>query len=625
MCACRRKRFVNESSWSFAPAGTAGWVLIGCAAGLVALALLRAALLRLYTRPLDRLIAVSGRLRFARHSEERDQAVQLSRRHDRLGELARTLVDMADDSRRRVVELSTLLETGRKVASSLKLDEVFDNVLGQLETVFGVDACSIITLDQRDGVFLVRASRGLSAELETQRIDPGDQHSPSMRALRSNAPVQVADTSTDLAYTIGYRRQSSYHQFRSRLAIPLHTVYAPPAVLLLYKTEPYRYSYRELELASSLAGYASIALENAALHARTDEQLHDQTSRLEAIVESLEDGLVLEDPHGDVLFCNRSAARLAGLSPIETAGRPVDELLALLARRAVEPAAAAAELAATCNGGDRDSVELTLAGDGGGIDLRVQLFDVTDGSGQRIGRGQLWQDVSEDRSLDRMKSALIATVSHELRSPLALIQGYASTLLADDVSWSADEQLEFLSTIRTESDRLARLVQNLLDLSRIEAGALDVRREPQSINQIVRRAVSAFPAETLDRVSLDLASHLPLVDVDADRVEAVVRNLVDNATKYSPAGSPVDVTTENGDAGVIVRVYDRGAGVPAAVAERIFEPFVRADIRLSRRVPGVGLGLSICRGVVDAHGGEMWMTPEDPGTTFAFSLPLSGG
>lgn len=602
------------------------WGLVAVVAATAVVVAVRHLARRLVLDPVDALIDASKDLRFrgAVHHTGRSRLAGLAGRRGRYGELARTLAAVEEEIDRRFVELSTLLETGRQVAATLDVDSVFENVLAQLRRLFDVNACAIITLDERAGEFRVRASLGLRDEYVRElRIAPSSPTSPSMRALRHRAPVQVTDTSTDLAYATDDRPVTA-DLFRSRLAIPLTTVAAPPAVLLLYKIAPYRYSYAELELASTFAAHASVALENAALHARTDVRLNEQTSRLEAIVESLNDGLVLEDLDGRVLVCNARAAALAGVERDAARDRPVADLFAALVARAADPAAAACDLCGTAGPRRTERVDVLLRDQAGREqDLRLHVFEVTDAKGTRLGRGHVWQDISDDKALDRMKSSLVSTVSHELRSPLALIKGYATTLLADDVRWAPDEQREFLATISDEADHLAGLVQDLLDMSRIGAGVLEVDCEPQPVNDIVARAVARFPQPVRRRVRLGLAPGLPLVDVDAARVETVVRNLVDNAVKYGADDGDVEVGTALGDGVVVVSVRDHGRGIPRDLGERAFDRFVRADDGLARQVGGVGIGLSICRGFVEAHGGRLTMEPAHPGTRFAFSLPIA--
>jgi signal transduction histidine kinase len=196
------------------------------------------------------------------------------------------------------VELSTLLETSRTVIASLDVHEVIHNILDQVQRLLSVERCAVVALDEHAGVFRIRASRGLSEQYVSRlRIAPSEPNSPSMRALRSQTPVQVSDIEMDHSYP-DFRRRARAEGHRSVLAIPLLTQHAPPAALLLYKSEPYHYSSSELELASSFANHAAMALENAALFSLTDEELKKQVQSLRAlnrVALTVSQSLVLDD------------------------------------------------------------------------------------------------------------------------------------------------------------------------------------------------------------------------------------------------------------------------------------------------------------------------------------------
>lgn len=578
-------------------------------------------------QPIEYLENFSGltRWRGEVRPEEQTQMHRLAKRPDQIGDLTRALLMMNMETEKRFRELATLLETSRVVASSLDEAQVIDNILDQIQTLFEVERTAVIVLDKRAGVFRIRASRGLSEKYAQQlRIAPSEPNSPSMRALRNQTPIQVANTETDLSF-VKLRPRARAEGFQSVLAIPLKTQYAPPAVLLLYKDMPYRYGYSELELASSFAHHASIAMENAALFALTDERLQEQTRRLEAIVESMSDGLILESPDGRILFCNQQALHLLHMTRSEARQKNSATLLDQLFLAAAEPQQARKLLAAGVSGEGPSSFDLVLKGDGRQFDLRIHLFNVTDASGDLIGRGQLWQDVTQDKELDRMKSALLSTVSHELRTPLATIKGYASTLLAEDVSWDEPSQKEFLQTISQETDRLTTLVQNLLDMSRIEAGLLDIRREPFAVNELVRQAARGLQAALDGRLDLNLADDLPLLSLDVPRLETAVRNLLENAVKYSPPYYPIELTTRQEANNVIITVRDYGPGVPEALHSKLFDRFYRVDNSLTRHIGGTGLGLAICKGFVEAHGGQVWVQSGHPGAVFGITLPIEIG
>jgi PAS domain S-box-containing protein len=575
--------------------------------------------------PLEGLEVFSGLVRWRgrAHPEEEAHLKRLSRRADQVGSLSRTLMAMAQDIEDRFVQLSTLLETSRIVAASLDLSEVSDNILEQVQRLFHVERSAIVALDKRAGQFRMRASRGLSKQYVSQlRIDPAHPNSPSMRSLRNKTPIQVSDTENDLAFT-QFRARAREEGYRSVLAIPLLTVHAPPAALILYKSEPHRYGYSELELASSFANHATIAMENAALHAASDERLQEQTRRLEAIVESMEDGLILESLDGQVMYCNRVASEMLGLSHGRAQGLPSRELLDQLLATTVNPETPRTIGETVIQGQRPRSFDLERTDmNGRPQDLRVHLFDVTDARGDLIGRGQLWLDITSDKDLDRMKSTLLSTVSHELRTPLAAIKGYVTTLLAQDVEWDAEAQRQFLQTISDETDRLAKLVKDLLDMSRIEAGTLQMQREPYSVTALIRQAVRQVRPPCDARLELRISGDLPAVWVDVARIETVVRNFLENAVKYSPPDTPIELEAQQQNGNVVVQVRDYGAGVPEVMHDKVFDRFFRVDNRLTRHTGGVGMGLAICKGFIEAHGGQVWVTDGEPGSVFGFSIPI---
>jgi two-component system sensor histidine kinase KdpD len=221
---------------------------------------------------------------------------------------------------------------------------------------------------------------------------------------------------------------------------------------------------------------------------------------------------------------------------------------------------------------------------------------------------------------DRLRTALLNSVSHDLRTPLASIKASATSLLDREVEWSPAEREEFLTTINTEVDRLTRLVHNLLDMSRIEAGALDPRLTETTVAEVVGPVVRRARAAARQRVDVDVPATLPPVLVDPVRLDQVLTNLLDNARGYA-AGGPVQVVARQAGPNVEVRVVDHGPGVPAPERERVFDQFYRLKGG-GKRPEGTGMGLAICRGIVQAHGGNLRVeTTPGGGATFVLSLP----
>jgi len=235
------------------------------------------------------------------------------------------------------------------------------------------------------------------------------------------------------------------------------------------------------------------------------------------------------------------------------------------------------------------------------------------------------------READRLRSELLANISHELRTPLGLIKVFCTTLLREDVEFDGETQQEFLRDIREETDKLEDLVDNLLDLSRIQDGRLRLDKGPTDISQLARKVIKAMqiqltqPAGTgrQHRLVYDFFPDPLVATVDAKCIEQVLRNLLSNAIKYSPGGGTITIQGREDGEHLLIRISDQGVGIPAEELEKIFERFYRVENEITQTVRGAGLGLPVCRGIVEAHGGRMWAesTP-GRGSTLCFTLPL---
>ncbi len=227
-------------------------------------------------------------------------------------------------------------------------------------------------------------------------------------------------------------------------------------------------------------------------------------------------------------------------------------------------------------------------------------------------------EAREEADTNRSRAALFSSVTHDLRTPLASITAAVTTLLADESGVSPQDARELLETIRHEADRLNRVVGNLLDLSRMRAGALVPARSPASVDDVIEGVVGRLePVLRNHRVSLTMPDDLPEIPIDVVQIDQVLTNLLENAARFTPAGKRIGVSVDEPDTVVRVRVEDEGLGIDASDRERVFEPFVRGD-----GSPGTGLGLAIVRAIVEAHGGRIWIDPDRvTGTAIIFDLP----
>jgi two-component system sensor histidine kinase KdpD len=225
---------------------------------------------------------------------------------------------------------------------------------------------------------------------------------------------------------------------------------------------------------------------------------------------------------------------------------------------------------------------------------------------------------------DTLRAALLSSISHDLRTPLASIKASASSLLQEDVQWSNEERRSFALAIEHEADRLNRLVANLLDMSRIEGGALKPEKEWYPIDELIHDVLSQMQPILLDReVQTDIPDDLPPVQLDYLEIEQVLTNLIENAIYYTPSNSPIDISVHIEEDQMVISVADRGPGIPPSDLEHVFDKFYRVSGRTSERPTGSGLGLAVSRGLIEAHGGRIWAeNREGGGAVFRFTLPL---
>ena len=345
------------------------------------------------------------------------------------------------------------------------------------------------------------------------------------------------------------------------------------------------------------------------------ERLRDERDVLDAVLGSTGDGILMVNADADTVVANHVWSELAG----------GDALPATYDLRRVDtPEATFGDLARRWLG-DPEHVAAT--------DLErlepYQCFRMYSapvryqGNGPILGRIFVLRDITRETEAERMRSALLATVSHELRSPLTAITGYADTLLQDG-PWDERTQREFLEVIALSASRLSALVDNLLDAATLEAGALRLQREPVRVERIAER-VLAQRRLLASGFSLHLETRpgLPLADADPLRVEQILANLVDNAVKYSPHGGPIRIRMTGRDDGQLgIEISDRGGGIPPEHLDHLFERFYRVD-GTRAGIKGAGLGLFICKSLVEAHGGTITVESQvGAGSTFTFTLPV---
>jgi two-component system phosphate regulon sensor histidine kinase PhoR len=350
---------------------------------------------------------------------------------------------------------------------------------------------------------------------------------------------------------------------------------------------------------------------NASISVLTDER-----NRSSAILGSMIEGVAVISGDERIIFSNQAFSRILGLEEVrEIEGRPLLEV----ARQSDLLAAIKMAL----SGQEQVTSEIVVG------TVRPRSFAVTAAPVQASshkGAVLVLHEITDLRRLERVRQDFVANVSHEFRTPLTAIQGFAETLLAGALEDPANRR-RFVEIIREHASRLARLTEDLLKLSRIEAGQLKLEFRPVSVTQLIESCVETAQLKAVPRklaLHVHLPEGLPPARGDANSLQEVLQNLLDNALQYTPAGGKIEVSVLSSDGRVVVTVADTGIGIPQVEQERIFERFYRVDAARSREAGGTGLGLSIARHIVEAHGGRLWVeSAVGEGSRFHFSIPVT--
>ena len=371
-----------------------------------------------------------------------------------------------------------------------------------------------------------------------------------------------------------------------------------------------KYDEQDLELAQELAQRAGFAVENARLFGEAEERAHAAL-----VLSHVDDGVFLVDSEGAIRLWNRAAETITGLAARDVIGHPLVEAIRGWAQ--VAPLIPVGE---TPGAGQNPAEAVPL--EVGDRELWVSISGV----GFEEGTVYAFRDLTAERRVDEMKADFLATASHELRTPVAAVYGAAMTLMRKDYIVSEDARTRLLEIIASESDRLTRIVDDVLWASRVDSGRLTLAIDQFDAGQIATGIVAAARAHLPPNVTIlfEPPGRLAAVAGDADKVRQVLVNLLDNAVKYSPDGGEVEVRLEEQEGRMRFSVRDHGLGVPPAEQTRIFDKFYRLDPQLTRGVGGTGLGLYICRELVRRMNGRIWVASgEGPGSTFFFELPLA--
>jgi signal transduction histidine kinase/GAF domain-containing protein len=442
----------------------------------------------------------------------------------------------------------------------------------------------------------------------------------------------------------------------SAIGVPLRLREVTLGALTVFHPSPAHFTGTDIGVLNSFANHAGLAIENAGLFAALHEQvaelsaamaqnaalygaLEQEKERLLAIIRNSSDAIYMVDGEHKIVAFNPAAERLTGWTVDEMVGQsctvfvncncPLAKILGHDAHTDEHGLHAARDCLIARVLGEGESIPYIETS----ITSRHHEVKETSASYSYVPAAAetgpyvlvIARDISKLREVERLKSDFVSVVSHELRTPLAVIKGYAATLLNPQVIVDRDRELRFVKGINDASDRLTRLIDNVLSVSRFESGRFKLNLHSCDLRDTIAKVANAF-LHASHRHTIEVApTDGPLeIRIDRDQIEQVLTNLLSNAIKYSPEGGTITISARESGDGVVVAVADQGIGIPPEQLDTVFDKFYRGESRAQRSATGVGLGLYICRTAVEAHGGRIWAESEvGSGTTFRFWLPRS--
>jgi PAS domain S-box-containing protein len=510
----------------------------------------------------------------------------------------------------RVRQRDYLLEISRAITQELELSKVLARILNiSIEMLAG--QAGLIALRETKVGWRVAVSQGIPPaflrQLEPLLATVSEHEEPERFELPEiNRLLQGLTRAASLGLLTG-------------VALPLIARNKVIGLLFIFRNYLGVFSSNDKALLQSFADQAAIAVQNAQLYT----QLSNEEQRLAALLDSFADGILILAPDHTIEHCNPALTRMLGI--------PADKIIGARHEDVIHWAR------------QKDGTSLEQA-EVGGWPLTPNATLYVEGDLERMGKLPLpvgvtyspllspdstllniiasVRDISRFREAEELKSTFISVISHELKTPVALIKGYVSTLRREDATWDRDIVQDSLKVIEEEADRLTGLIENLLDASRLQAGVLSINLSDVLIDALARRIAERFETQSdLHVIKVDFPPDFPVVLGDEDRLAQVFSNLISNAIKYSSEGGEIRIRGQVHPKQVVICVSDQGPGIAAGDIPHVFDRFYRSE-DASRTTKGAGLGLYLARAVIEAHGGRIWVDPKPgEGARICFSLP----
>lgn len=572
-------------------------------------------------------------------------AIQNARLFNETQQLAATLeqrvVERTAELEREQRSTETLLRILTEVSASLDLDRALSRTLGLLNEAIGAEQGTIMLVHPEDNMLHYRAGYGYVTQSneDSKHLAEGVKlkigEGLAGWVVKHRQPVMVEDLYQDPRWVVSQGSQDH----RSAVAAPLIVGEDVIGAILVFHRGVSFFSEDVLEMVKAIGNQVAIAINNAQLY----ELIRDQAERLgsmlrqqqveasrqTAILEAVADGVLVTDPANHITFVNASAESILNLNTAQLVDKPLEDFAGLFGKSTQTWIQTVREW--SDNPGEQQAGETyaeQISMETGRVVL-VHLAPVI-WHNEFLGTVSIFRDITHEVEVDRLKSEFVATVSHELRTPMTSIRGYVDVLLMGAAGAITEGQAHFLEIVKSNTERLNILVNDLLDISRIEAGRVTLSLQSVDLREVADEVVAEVQRRSQEenkpmKVSVKVKGALPRVAADPERIRQIMGNIVDNAYNYTPNDGNIQISLHRENGAVQVDVKDSGIGVSVEQQDRVFERFFRGEDPLVLATPGTGLGLPIVKQLVEMHHGKIWMTSAGipgQGSTFSFTVPV---
>lgn len=542
--------------------------------------------------------------------------------------------------------VETLLRIITELSASLDLDQVLNRTLRVLNEYVDAEQITILITRLGEKKLYRLASLGYPSESLNTSSSSGLGVDEGLAGwiISQRQSVLIHDVQEDERWvTITYGGENPPAELdllhHAALGVPLMSGAEALGCLLLFHSQSGHFSMDQSDLVQAAANQVAVAVNNAELYRLIRDQAEDlgtmlrsqqiETSRSKAILEAVANGVLVTDASRQITLFNESAEKILGLERSQVLGKSMEQFIGLFGRAAQSWLALIdkwSQDSSAYQSRDTFAEQFTLE-DGRVIAVNLAPVSLRN---DFLGTVSIFQDITHQVEVDRLKSEFVATVSHELRTPMTSIKGYVEILLMGAAGALSEQQTYFLQVVKTNTERLAVLVNDLLDISQIEAGRVALSFQPINLEEVANGVVAEVERRSQEEGKpitfiKEIPANLPRIFGDPDRIRNILENLVDNGYLYNTPEGKVTVKMQQVGDEIQVDVIDTGLGIHPGDLERVFERFFRGEQPLELGVSGTGLGLSIVKNLVEMHKGRIWATSAGipgEGSTFSFTLPI---